>query len=166
MCRNGLVLRCEKPESPMSQLGQTEKNSVRAYVFHFALELGHCSTQSACLKGADSVAKVPKGHEANFPPKNEISDNRRSMQPQTRCRNRLCVWRPTAWSPRLLFDRRAYGSKNLSRMPQKDFCNTIYQEQTWAFIRSHRQRGRATSMRRSGRLHCVRVGSVSAGAFR
>jgi hypothetical protein len=32
--------------------GQTEKNSVRAYVFRFALELGHCSTQSACLKGA------------------------------------------------------------------------------------------------------------------
>jgi len=73
----------------------------------------------------DSVAKVPKGHAANFPPKNEISDNRRSMQPQTRCRNRLCVWRPTALSPTLLFDRRAYGSKNLSRMPQKDFCNTI-----------------------------------------
>ena len=75
--------------------------------------------------GPDSVAKVPKGHAANFPPKNEISDNRRSMQPQTRCRNRLCVWRPTALSPTLLFDRRAYGSKNLSRMPQKDFCNTI-----------------------------------------
>src|SRR5712672_4330225 len=35
-----------------SELGQIEKNSVRAYVFRFALELGHCSTQSACLKGA------------------------------------------------------------------------------------------------------------------
>jgi hypothetical protein len=33
---------------------QTEKNSVRAYVFRFALELGHCSTQSACLKCANS----------------------------------------------------------------------------------------------------------------
>jgi hypothetical protein len=32
---------------PMSQLGQTEKNSVRAYVFRFALELGHGSMQSA-----------------------------------------------------------------------------------------------------------------------
>src|SRR6266487_3717066 len=31
----------------MSVVGQTEKNSVRAYVFRFALELGHCSTQSA-----------------------------------------------------------------------------------------------------------------------
>src|SRR5216684_3551025 len=29
------------------------KNSVRAYVFRFALELGHCSMQSACLKGAN-----------------------------------------------------------------------------------------------------------------
>jgi hypothetical protein len=42
----------------MSQMGQTEKNSVRAHVFRFALELGHCSTQSAYLKRADSVAKV------------------------------------------------------------------------------------------------------------
>jgi hypothetical protein len=33
-------------------LGQTEKNSVRAYVFRFTPELGHCSSQSACLKRA------------------------------------------------------------------------------------------------------------------
>ena len=31
----------------MSQMGQTEKNSVRAYVLRFALELGHSSMQSA-----------------------------------------------------------------------------------------------------------------------
>lgn len=31
-------------------MGQTEKNSVRAYVFRFALELGHCLMQSAFLK--------------------------------------------------------------------------------------------------------------------
>jgi hypothetical protein len=36
----------------MVALGQTEKNSVRAYVFRFALKLGHCSIQSACLKRA------------------------------------------------------------------------------------------------------------------
>ena len=30
-----------------SEMGQTEKNSVRAYVFRFALELGHCSIQAA-----------------------------------------------------------------------------------------------------------------------
>src|SRR6267142_6119720 len=35
-------------------LGQTEKNSVRAHVFRFALELGHFSTQLACLKRATS----------------------------------------------------------------------------------------------------------------
>src|ERR1700761_6206565 len=34
-------------------LGQTEQNSVRAYVFRFALELGHCSIRSACLKRAN-----------------------------------------------------------------------------------------------------------------
>ena len=34
-------------EGSMSASGLIEKNSVRAYVFRFALELGHCSTQSA-----------------------------------------------------------------------------------------------------------------------
>ena len=35
-------------------IGQTEKNSVRAYVFRFALKLGHCSVHEVCLKGAKS----------------------------------------------------------------------------------------------------------------
>jgi len=39
--------------------------------------------------GEDSVAKVPKGAAANFPPKSEKSDNRRSIEPQTRYQNRL-----------------------------------------------------------------------------
>src|SRR6266700_1822104 len=34
----------------MSEWGQTEKNSVGAHVFRFALEIRHCSMQSACLK--------------------------------------------------------------------------------------------------------------------
>jgi hypothetical protein len=34
--------------------GQTEKNSVRAYVFRFTVKLGHRSMQSACLKRAKS----------------------------------------------------------------------------------------------------------------
>src|SRR5258707_15678324 len=41
------------PRSAITAMGQTEKNSVRAHVFRFALELGHCLTQSACLKGAN-----------------------------------------------------------------------------------------------------------------
>jgi hypothetical protein len=48
--------RCERMSVggwfPKFELGQTEKHSVRAYVFRFALELGHCSMQSACLKCA------------------------------------------------------------------------------------------------------------------
>jgi hypothetical protein len=36
----------------------------------------------------DSVAKLPKCRATNFPRKDETSDNRRSMQPQTRYRNR------------------------------------------------------------------------------
>jgi hypothetical protein len=35
-------------------MGQTEKNSARAYVFRFAPELGHCRTCSAGLKRANS----------------------------------------------------------------------------------------------------------------
>src|ERR1700682_2065082 len=37
----------------MSQLGQTEKNSACANVFRVTPERGHCSIQSACLKGAN-----------------------------------------------------------------------------------------------------------------
>jgi hypothetical protein len=44
---------------------------------------------AACLKSADIVAKVPKGPAANFPPKNETSDNHRSIGLQTRHQNRL-----------------------------------------------------------------------------
>jgi hypothetical protein len=36
----------------MSHVGQTEKNSLRANVFRVTPESGHCSMQSACLKGA------------------------------------------------------------------------------------------------------------------
>jgi hypothetical protein len=38
---------------------QTEKNSVRAFVFRLALELGHCSMQSACLKRAINGSRQP-----------------------------------------------------------------------------------------------------------
>ena len=48
---------------------QTEKNSVRTYVFRFALELGHCSTQSAFLKGAnDRDRGEPRGSSPPTPP--------------------------------------------------------------------------------------------------
>jgi hypothetical protein len=48
------ALRCKSLAPGMSAWGQDEKNSVRAYVFRFALKLGHCSMPSACLKGARS----------------------------------------------------------------------------------------------------------------
>src|SRR5712664_3236320 len=38
--------------SCLSTMGQTEKNSLRANVFRVTPESGHCSMQSACLKGA------------------------------------------------------------------------------------------------------------------
>ena len=33
------------------------KNSVRAYVFRFTLELGHCGMQAACPKGANNGSR-------------------------------------------------------------------------------------------------------------
>ena len=51
----------------MSELGQTEKNSVRAYVFRFALELGHGSTQSA--------AKVQDLEVADLQPTSRIASH-------------------------------------------------------------------------------------------
>src|SRR6202011_3617974 len=36
------------------------------------------------------------------PPKDETSDNRRSMQPQTHSRNRLCVWRTGGVVPHII----------------------------------------------------------------
>jgi hypothetical protein len=44
---------CTSRHVAMSELGQTEKNSVRAYAFRFAFELGHCSIRSTRLKRAN-----------------------------------------------------------------------------------------------------------------
>ena len=41
-------------QSVRSVVGQTEKNSLRANVFRVTPERGHCSMQSACLKGANN----------------------------------------------------------------------------------------------------------------
>src|SRR4030088_1255611 len=54
----------------MSQMGQTEKNSLRANVFWVTPESGHCSMQSACLKGANSGRRrmlVPNHGSASLP---------------------------------------------------------------------------------------------------
>jgi hypothetical protein len=50
------------------------------------LRIGNSRQRPLC---ADSVAKVLKGAAANFPPKNEKNDNRRSIEPQTHYENRL-----------------------------------------------------------------------------
>jgi hypothetical protein len=41
-----------KTGDAMSVMGQTEKHSIRVHVFGCAHKLGHCSTQSHCLKRA------------------------------------------------------------------------------------------------------------------
>jgi hypothetical protein len=54
---------------------------------------GHREQQQVlrCMsqKLADIVAKVSKDAAANFSPRNETSDNRRSIQPRTLYENRL-----------------------------------------------------------------------------
>jgi hypothetical protein len=53
-------------EGAMSALGQNAKYSVRADIFRFALELGHCAKQRALPIWADSVEKVPAAVETKF----------------------------------------------------------------------------------------------------
>jgi hypothetical protein len=57
--RSLLVAGVQKP-------AQSEKNSVRVYVFRFALKLGHCPTQPALRFCADSVEKVRAAVSPNF----------------------------------------------------------------------------------------------------
>src|SRR5258708_16770101 len=47
-------------------IGQTEKNSVRAYVFRFALELGHYPMTCALRIFADSFSKVFSSHRSQI----------------------------------------------------------------------------------------------------
>jgi hypothetical protein len=66
----------------MSAVGQNEKNSVRAYVFRFALKLGHRSTHSACLKGANCGSRPEVSlafHRASEPQPNLSSDFHSTM---------------------------------------------------------------------------------------
>jgi hypothetical protein len=50
---------------------------------------GHSVAEARLPLLADIVAKVSKDAAANFSPRNETSDNRRSIQPRTLYENRL-----------------------------------------------------------------------------
>jgi hypothetical protein len=76
------VVRRSKSGWSTSEMGQTEKNSVRAYVFRFAPELGHCSMESAFPKRVrfglmhrnsgellDHLIRVRQQHWINIEPK-------------------------------------------------------------------------------------------------
>ena len=49
-----LISTSGQDQSRVHRASSGSKNSVREYVFRFALELGHCLMQSACLKRANS----------------------------------------------------------------------------------------------------------------
>jgi hypothetical protein len=48
---------CTTTQVAMSELGQTEKNSVRANAFRLTPESRHCSTPSACRKRANTGSR-------------------------------------------------------------------------------------------------------------
>jgi hypothetical protein len=64
-------------------MGQTRKNSVRAYVFRFAPELGHCSMQAALRSinsgHSDAGSARPKNVKAGLHPARRIEQSSRAM---------------------------------------------------------------------------------------
>jgi hypothetical protein len=52
-----------RQKSATSDMGQTEKNSVRANVFRYALKLGHRLMQSARLAKQDVDGRVKPGQD-------------------------------------------------------------------------------------------------------
>ena len=67
----------------MSDLGQTEKNSLRANVFRVTPESGHCFMQSACLKCArtrtSAERMVARRVWSSAPTRPAVSDNARQV---------------------------------------------------------------------------------------
>jgi hypothetical protein len=59
--------------------------------------------RARCPFLADTVAEVPKGAEANFPPKNEKCENRRSTRPQTRYGNHRLSLSHGGMVPHIIF---------------------------------------------------------------
>src|SRR3979411_2864824 len=64
----------------MSEMGQTEKNSVRANVFRVTPESGHCSIPSACLKGAISRRPTFLGARPFHPDTVAKAENRTTLK--------------------------------------------------------------------------------------
>jgi Resolvase, N terminal domain len=90
--------------------------------FRFGAHYGLRSDIAACPKRADSVAKVPKRLRLIFrQAKDETSDNRGSMQPQTLSRNRLCFGARRRSPHIIIRSSRPRVGEFESPLPQKDF---------------------------------------------
>jgi hypothetical protein len=72
----------------MSDLGPKTEVTARKRDVRSSPESRHCPPDLSGPFRADIVAKVPKGAAANFPPKNETSENRRSIGLRARYQNR------------------------------------------------------------------------------
>src|SRR5216684_7775952 len=59
---------CTASQPLISQLGQTEKNSVRANVFRVTPESRHCSIQSACRKRATAHKETRAPQQTVYEP--------------------------------------------------------------------------------------------------
>jgi hypothetical protein len=77
------------PPPLASQRGKIRRRCRRIDIAKPVTQMERATRRDRCRLLADSVAKVPKAAAAKFSPKNETSDNRRSIEPQTRCQNRL-----------------------------------------------------------------------------
>src|SRR5712664_2203015 len=72
-----VFLNCRR--CPLWVIAQTEKNSLRANVFRVTPESGHCSMQSACLKGAKRRHCAPARNERGRQLRRPLNRSRRSF---------------------------------------------------------------------------------------
>jgi hypothetical protein len=105
---------------PSAEVGPRRSNSPFS-----GLELTKIAAGSEVSLWTDSVAKIPKGAAANFPPKNE----KERQSPINRASNPLPE-SPVSLAhgdvvPHIIIRSSRLGPENLSPMPKKNFCNTI-----------------------------------------
>src|SRR5450631_3362672 len=92
----------------------------------------HRDRPSACLKGADFVAKVENPTKPKISRKSIPRHRCRCEAPWRRYEGPWSFWRETIWSLTSRGARRISGSENFGSAPQKYFCNKICQLQTHA----------------------------------
>jgi hypothetical protein len=98
-----LDLRCTEVLQPMSHMGQTEKNSMRANVFRFAPESGHRAMQSACPFRAKARNRCAIARCAGARAEGPVAVERTAIAGwQGQHDQQACCWRATRDRTRLV----------------------------------------------------------------